>query len=406
MLRIGANLGTLVLALTVTACSSVESVNPVPTKAAPKDEPAPVEGSATFPTPVGEAEPVAPFPAPHPGMPQMPNNGGPVLHDAEIVTVTFPGDDLESQEQAFDDEIGSLSWWSTVHTEYGINPAKGAGHVTSADPLPDAMSADELEAWLGAKITDGTLPTPNDQTIYALYVPATTIISFSPQEGGGQSCNAFLGYHSAIWTTVNNQSLQVQYAVINRCGDFNSVTETASHEFTEAATDPHPLTNPAYVFLNDNAWTIAGGEDGDLCSMVSSVTENGYSLTRVWSNKNAKAGDQPCIPAPQNAQNLPYFNAGIVKDTTTAHAGDKLQLEVDCYSFGPLPNEFALKPQANSKSILKFTMSQPKCKNGDKVTMTIDVSPNAKKGTSYHYSLSTELDANTGHIWRGMVTIK
>src|SRR6185369_15065919 len=35
------------------------------------------------------------YPAPHPGMPQIPNHGGAVLHDPVIVTVTFAGDPFE-----------------------------------------------------------------------------------------------------------------------------------------------------------------------------------------------------------------------------------------------------------------------------------------------------------------------
>src|SRR4051812_37005421 len=58
----------------------------------------------------GSAE--IPSPAPHPGMPQIPNLGGVVLHDPVIVTVTFPSDDLEADVQKFDDEIGSLKWWA------------------------------------------------------------------------------------------------------------------------------------------------------------------------------------------------------------------------------------------------------------------------------------------------------
>ena len=45
------------------------------------------------------------------------------------------------------------------------------------------------------------------------------------------------------------------------------------------------------------------------------------------------------------------------------------------------------------------------CTNGTNVTMTIQVGASATSGTDYHYSLLTQLDANTGHLWRGMVAV-
>jgi hypothetical protein len=353
----------------------------------------------------GSAE--VPYPAPHPGMPQIPNNGGVVLHDPVIVTVTFPGDDLEAQLQKFDDEVGSLQWWSTVHAGYGVGPATGGGHVSIPDALPAAMSDTDVETWLAAQITSGVLPAPTDQSIYALYVPASTTINIGADQGGGTSCQDFLGYHDAISVLWNGATIPVAYAVINRCGDIDQVTETASHEFTEASTDPHPFaSSAAYVFIAETPWTTAGGENGDMCSMVSGVTEAGWSLTRVWNNPAAAEGSQPCLPVPMQAQMLPYFNAGVVHDTLSATPGQTVTTEVDCYSFGPLPGDMTLVAQPYSKSNLAITFDKPTCTNGDKVTMTIAVSATAKKGTDYHYTLLAQLDQQNAHLWRGMVRVK
>ncbi len=388
-----------ILPAALAACASPEVLSPqeAPT---PATDPIAPEAPQTTTTSTGGS---VTYPADHPSMPVMPNHGGGVLSDPVIVTVTFPNDTLVDAIEAFGDAIGELTWWSTVNGEYGVGPAKGGGHVRVPDAPPAAMSDGDVEAWLQAKITDGTLPAPTTQTIYALYFPASTTITLSGL-GGGDSCQAFLGYHSAIEASFGGGHVTTQYAVVNRCGGFDQLTETASHELTEASTDPHPFT-PGYAMLGDNAWTVAGGENADLCSMVSPVTEATYSLTRSWSNHNAKLGDQPCIPIPDPTSAIPYFNAGIVHDVVDAHPGDKVDVEVDCYSFGALPNAMTVTAHANSPQNLGITFDKSTCDNGDKLTMSIQVSATAKKGTSYHYSLLANLDMNTGHLWRGMVRV-
>jgi hypothetical protein len=350
-----------------------------------------------------------PYPAPHPGMPQIPNQGGGALKAPVIVTVTFPGDLLEAKEQQFGAEVGGLKWWSTVHDSYGVGAATSGGNVVIAETPPTMMTDGDVEIWLQDRITDGTLPAPTDQTIYALYFPITTTVSFDPNQGGGSLCQEFLGYHSSINANFGMGQVPTAYAVIGQCGDIDNVTETASHELTEAATDPHPINGtPGYVLLKTSPWTTLGGENGDMCAGVSGVVENGWSLTRVWNNPNAAEGNQPCVPVPDPVSGaaLPYFNAAIVHDTLKANPGDTVSTEVDCYSFGPLANDLTLIGQGFSKKTLTFSFDKPTCTNGDKVTMSITVAATAKHATDYHYSLLAQLDANNLHAWRGMVHVK
>ena len=79
---------------------------------------------------------------------RIPNNGGVVLKNPVIVTVTFPGDALEAKEQQFGAEIGGLKWWSTVHDSYGVGAATSGGNVSFPTSLPAAMSDGEVELWL------------------------------------------------------------------------------------------------------------------------------------------------------------------------------------------------------------------------------------------------------------------
>ena len=400
------------------ACAAPEAPDELDTPssdatiAAPTDqETAPVAPAVSGPavTPPRTVVPTSiDYPAPHPGMPQIPSNGGVVLHAPAIVTVTFPGDRYAAQLGAFGDQVGSLDWWSTVHAGYGVGPATGAGHVAIADAPPAALTDVDVEAWLAARIGDGTLPAPTDQTIYTLYYPQSTTITFSnPQDGGAASCQVFLGYHSTINVTYGGSSIPIAYAVINRCADdLDQLTVTASHEFTEASTDPHPTDDAScgYVTLTDNAWTELGGENADMCAGVSSVTEAGWALTRVWNNLSAAAGDQPCQPAPDTG-GLPYYNAGIVDERLVVHRGASASTEVDCYSFGSLPSAMSLSAAIPAQDPIRIAFDKKTCTNGDKVTMTVSVGADARHGTDYHYTLYAGLGSKSAHLWRGMVHV-
>ncbi len=368
-------------------------------------EPAPAEAARPNHHP-GDTDPA--YPAAHPGMPQIPRNGGPVLHDPSIVTVTFAGDAMEPRLQAFGDQVGGLQWWSTVHAGYGVGPAVSAGHVTIPVGPPARMSDAEVQAWLRARLADGTLPAPTDQSIYLLYYPQTTTITFDDSSGSAASCQVFLGYHSTIDVASGGGTVPVAYAVINRCrGDLDEVTVTASHELTEASTDPRPIDNTTagYVTLDDNAWTGLGGENGDMCAGVSGVREGGFALTRVWNNVAAAAGAQPCLPAPDTG-GVPYFNAAVVHDQLSASPGTAVSTEVDCYSFGPLAGPMALSAAVPAGDPLRVSFDRSSCTNGDKVTMTLAVTAGVQRGADVHYTLYSTLDPRNAHLWRGMVHVK
>ena len=180
------------------------------------------------------------------------------------------------------------------------------------------------------------------------------------------------------------------------------MTSTASHEITEASTDPHPDFAPAYVIIDSHSpWTSLGGENADLCETVGGTTEAGWALTRAWSNANAKKGEQPCVPVPEGP--IPFFDAGITKERVKVKPGESVTVNIECYSFGPLPNDLTLSAQARKK-MLTFAFDKDTCKNGDVVKMTITLSPSAVKGTDYRYRLNATLDAQTEHLWRGVVT--
>lgn len=93
----------------------------------------------------------------------------------------------------------------------------------------------------------------------------------------------------------------------------DTLTETASHEYFEWATDPFPASDPAWTGVDEDhiAWErLFLGELGDLCVLPGLGTikpaDLGFVVQRQWSNKSSVAGHHPCVPA--NAS-VPFFQA-------------------------------------------------------------------------------------------------
>jgi hypothetical protein len=366
------------------------------------------EGSPEGPASKDVAPTSTVYPAPHPAMPQIPRNGGAVLHDPLVVSVTFAGDPWAAKIQAFGEQVGSLDWWSAVHVGYGVGPARSGGYVAANEAAPSSITDADVQRWVAARIGDGTLPAPTDQSIYTLYYPQTTTVTLADGGGAAASCQVFLGYHSTINVNYRGQSVPIAYAVINRCStDINQLTVTASHELTEASTDPHPIDESTcgYVTLEDNAWTGLGGENGDMCAGVSPASEGGWALTRVWNNVTAAAGDQPCQPTPDTG-GVPYYNAGIVQEVIAVAPGGSASTEVDCYAFGPLSAAISLDARLEAKSVVQLSLDRRTCTNGDRVTLTATAPARAQRGVDHRYSLFSSLGAKSAHLWRGIVRVE
>jgi hypothetical protein len=114
-----------------------------------------------------------------------------------------------------------------------------------------------------------------------------------------------------------------------RCSSsFDALTEATSHEFIEAATDPHPLADTTYYMMND-AWAGAGGgESADLCQGRGSATEGQYAVARSWVNAAADESSDPCQP--EDAGEI-YFGAAVETQTVTANDPDMGPYETDGY---------------------------------------------------------------------------
>ncbi len=301
------------LAGLVAACGSSTTTDPAP--APPVTEPAPTEPPVVQPPPpvVDHGAVSEKYPAFTPAMGQIADNGGAVLKNPVIVTVTWP-DDLKANElENFGDTVGAGQYWKDTVSEYGSNAAVSgeANHIRLPDAAPATFSDKELSAFVATNVANKTFPTPlTGDPVYILYLPKTTSLLLSGKSACAQGIG---GYHDSVKVDIKS----VAYAIVPRCGSsFESVTVTASHELVEAASDPYPRSRPAWTGFRseDLAWEFfqqLQSENGDACEfyhdsrLAAGESDVAYSVQRSWSNVSAAAGHDPCVPA---FKNTAFFN--------------------------------------------------------------------------------------------------
>ncbi|MEO8796671.1 MAG: hypothetical protein ABI551_02200, partial [Polyangiaceae bacterium] len=304
-------------------------------------------------------------------------------------------------------------YWSTTTSEYGVGPLTiGESIVLAAAPAASVSSADvdalaqSLASGTAAVQGDaGTMAAPDSNTIYALFYPTSTVIS---EAKGYDSCQSFGGYHTDTTVTGTSGPVNFTYALVPRCPHFyesegltgvDEVTAGLSHELVEAATDPFTETSAAYLAADDDhkVWgvVLAASETGDMCAWEgpSVALPTGVSLetSRIWSNVAAKAGHDPCIPAPTD----PYFaaipdltedvpipeyvsygaNGKIVSGGKTKGVklavGESATIDLVLYSDAPTP-AFTVTPQEISTSpVLSFALDRESGVNGERLHLTI-----------------------------------
>ena len=252
-----------------------------------------------------------------PPMPQAVTLKAPSSPRRKIVGITFSGDPLQGDVDTFVSQNGpppratgarrppSTAWKARWQRRAAAAHERGRARGASSDG--------DVQAWLTSKINaGGGFPQPDANTMYVIFYPSGTTVTM----GGGSLCREFQGYHSDYAIAPGQD---VVYAVVGRCpppvaglAEIDEVTAEASHELIEMATDPLPQDKPAYaeVDTDHTAWALVGrgGEIGDLWRAVPHSFFDPPGITtlvqRVWSNKAAAAGHDPCQPAAAS----PNFN--------------------------------------------------------------------------------------------------
>jgi hypothetical protein len=350
--------------------------------------------------------------APHNPLPQVPNNGIPVLAAPEVVTVSYAG--YAYDVKGYFDQLVESSWLTAVGADYGVGPGQVTGSlILDGGPNGGPVSVTDLDITLllTALIYDGGVPAPTPNSIYIVVFPESTVIT----SNGGTSCYSFGGYHSYFMLDAG----AVVYGAIPTCqSPVGSVTtsegllaEALSHEFIEAATDPTPAPPLAgYAFIDfANPYTYTYGEVGDLCAYTPlyQTTDGGFTAQRIWSNSAAHLGtSSPCIPAPADEI---YFAVSVDPDATVvvdAGAEDQtLAFTVTGWSTAAMPdwaawaqpapvgdiNPVLLNPLLNGSN---YPMN---INNGQTATLTITVPGGTPSGSYagiilYSYVTPNQID--------------
>ncbi|MEO6420833.1 MAG: hypothetical protein ABIP39_15580 [Polyangiaceae bacterium] len=366
------------------------------------------------------------YPAPHAAMPTMDYNGGRILKSIHIVTVTFGDDPLASTLNDFGDTITSSTWWSTISTDYCdksgacVGPGTGGDHRVITAPIAASYadtsngSPSSLQNAIAGWVADGSIPPPTPDTLYAFYFPASTKLTLD----GDVGCQSWGAYHNSMMMTPPADAGadagvagDTAYAVMPRCmGGLKELTVAASHEFTEAATDP--IVGQEAYYMNDPLWGQLGGEDGDLCvdqtGGSDTYQEGSFLVQRIWSIPSAKAGHDPCVPIPPGEV---YFNAAPIKgsEQITLAVGESATYEVDAFSDAPMEDweihATDLAKLSGNPISLSFSFDRTTVHNGSKphITVSLDTKPT---GSPYALYAIVSKSSSATHIWPAVIIAK
>ncbi|MFT3765172.1 MAG: hypothetical protein QM820_06600 [Minicystis sp.] len=334
--------------------------------------------------------------------PQVVTYGGKVLTSPKIQLIGYASDPMLPEVEKFIQELGTTSTWSQQTAEYGVGaftalPAIALPETPPATIDDDTGNVTPFEANLAAQLSG---PSPawgaaDASTVYLFLAPmGTDVLS------AGHCCTDFLGYH---WQA-DVGATTVPYSIVCNCppvmGDtltpLQWVTTTVIHEMVEAATDPFAGSDTAYAQSDDDhiAWTeFTGGEVADMCEWNedTNVIPPGatYMIQRSWSNAAAKAGKNPCVPAPDapyfnsipvlSPVTLPYYGYKVPTQGVKIPVGEKATIDVQLYSEAPTTGPWTITAWdyedyfGSGSPRLQLSLDKGSGQNGDTVKLTIEV---------------------------------
>lgn len=354
-------------------------------------------------------------PAPHPPFPLVTKHAGPVLESIQLVPIYFGNDPLRAEIERFNTWIVGSDYWKRVGAEYGVKSGTSLPGL-QFEMSPTTISASEITVWLDAHVADGTLPKPNANTVFVLFYQSGVTVNTDT----GTSCRAFAGLHNSF--VMNNAVFkgEVPFVILPRCSyspgdELMIVTDVASHELIEAATNPFPLTNPSWIMDNHSgpleAWEILSGPAiADLCLNQSYDEIEGFSVQNIWSNAAAKAGNNPCQPSdPQH----PFFTVSAEETIYHAQPGSTVSIVASAWSNRPMSDwEIAVNwgfvPYSDFDG--NATLDRNTINNGEevKVTVTIPANPPLVDGRSVYRFMVESIDPinpNFSHPWPFLVVV-
>jgi hypothetical protein len=216
---------------------------------------------------------------------QLVYNNGPLITNAQVFTIFWggawqqsPSASLIPQLNGFFDYILSsplmdqLAEYSVPQYQIGHGSRIGSITLTTPD-VSGTVDDAQIQQMIEQQISAGSLPASSANLIYFVFLPSGVTVT----QGGSASCRVFCGYHDAI-------SNEIWYAVMpfpdcsgcaSSLASFDALTVTASHELSEAITDPIP---------GEGWYDNQNGEIGDICAWQTKQVGQ-YTIQREWSNQ-------------------------------------------------------------------------------------------------------------------------
>ena len=272
--------------------------------------------------------------------------GGKVIQNVKVTQVlygsgTYISQVTGTQMGSFYQQAESSGVWDWLNEYNTSSPAQSIGRgsfvqktqITPASSRNGSTIDDSaIQSELAAQIQAGTLPQPDDNTIYMIDFPQGKTIT----QGGSSSCVAggFCAYHGTFKIGTQN----VYYGVLpdmgpnsgcaSGCGNsttFNNQTSVASHELIEAVTDAE--VGLATVLGPPLAWyDNTNGEIGDICNGMQGTFVGGdgvtYTIQQEFSNQQNN-----CITT-RSVSTTPDFTVADSPSSTTLAPGGTATINV------------------------------------------------------------------------------
>lgn len=125
--------------------------------------------------------------------PRAVTQGGPVVKKPKIQVITFKGDSLAPQIEAFSKKLETSTYWGELATEYGVGALVNKTPIRLEQAAPTLVAINDIVGFLEQNLT-GIAPafgSPDSDTLYAIYYPAGTKVS---DDGLGESCQRFSAF--------------------------------------------------------------------------------------------------------------------------------------------------------------------------------------------------------------------
>jgi hypothetical protein len=250
-----------------------------------------------------------------------------------------------------------------------------AGTLTLSNIPSGNVTDAQIQTTLDQAFVAGTLPPPDDNTLYAIYFPSGVTISLD----GATSCTAFGAYHEAI---IETQRHDAYYLVMPDCGSsFAEITSVSTHELVEAMTDNLPTagSNPDYP----QAWNdTMGNEVGDLCEGTDGTVATPlgmFTVQSIWDERtkgcktfSSDANDFNVAISPNVATvALNATSTFTVQTATSAGSAQTLTLAVA----GPTGVTATVSPTmitSGATATLTVTATNPSAQTGLQVVVRAD----------------------------------